>query len=94
MPDIRSSKTFLGSLNVLFITSGECKIERSNTSIVLMANRNIETVIGTARLPNTLGGVTHVMKIRILNGLNDSHVLGTDFVLKLGLIIDGKVRQM
>ena len=34
------------------------------------------------------------MTIRILPGLNDSCVLGTDIVTQFGLVIDGKVRQL
>ena len=34
------------------------------------------------------------MTVRILPGLNDSCILGTEFVSQFGLIIDGKVRQL
>ena len=92
--DTGSTKTFLGSLNVPFISSGECKVDRSRSSIVLMANGNIESMLGTALLPVTFNGVTHLMTVRILLGLNDSCILGTDFVTQFGLVIDGKVRQL
>ena len=59
-----------------------------------MANGNIKPVLGTALLPVTFSGVTHVMMVRISPGSNDSCVLSTDFVTKFGLIIDGKVRQL
>ena len=59
-----------------------------------MANGNIESVLGTALLPVTFNGVTHLMTVRILPGLNDSCILGTDFVTQFGLVIDDKVRQL
>ena len=58
-----------------------------------MANGYIEFVLGTALLPVNFSGVTHLMTVRIFPGLNDSYVLGTDFVTQFGLVIDGKVLQ-
>ena len=39
--DTGSTKTFLGSLNVPLIASGECKVDRSRSRNVLMANGDI-----------------------------------------------------
>ena len=61
---------------------------------MLVANGNIESMLGTALLLVTFNGFTHLMTVRILLELNNSCVLGTDFVIQFGLVIDGKVRQL
>ena len=52
-----------------------------------MANGNIESVMGIALLPISLGGVTHKCPIRIAPGLMDVFVLGMDSAKRFGLVI-------
>ena len=91
--DTGSSKTFLGLLNVALISSGECKVDRGRSSIVLITNENNEIVIGTASLPITFCGVARVMTVVILPELNDSCELDTDFITIFDLVIGGQIRQ-
>ena len=58
----------------------------------LVDTGSTKTFLGSLNV--TFNGVTHLMTIRILPGLNDSCVLGTDFLTRFGLVIDGKVRQL
>ena len=83
--DTGSSRTFMGANGLSIINEGKYRIHYSRRGVVMIANGTIETIMGEALIPITLGDVTQFMAVKKIPGLTDLCVLCTRLTLRTAL---------